>query len=295
MTAALDVSNSAHVEDWRAMLKRWRSWQQARGHSAEHTIGARLRRVEHFAAVVGDPVTATTDDVVDYLASLDVGRSTLATYYSHLRAWFKFLVATDVRADDPSARVPAPRVPRRKPRGLTDEQLCRLLDTRMHRRTRMMVLLAAFQGLRVHEIAKIRGEDVDLAAMQLRVEGKGGTDYTLPLHPVVAAAVLDDTVGNFPRRGWWFTTHNGNSRTSAGPILARSVSNILSKSMDRAGIDGGPHRLRHTYATRLVGHGVNIRVVQELLRHASLQTTQIYTGVTFDQQKDALGLLTLPS
>lgn len=265
------------------LLARWRRWMQAQGHS-RNTIEARTRRIAIFADDLGvDPVHATAEDVEQYLASLSdrgLGRGTLGTYYSHLRAWFDFLVLADVRPDTPMTKVPAPRVPARKPKPLTAEQFAAVLGTRMHMRTRMMILLAAYQGLRVHEIAKMRGEDVDLLAGQLRVVGKGDSDRTLPLHAVVA-----EYAEAFPRRGWWFPAQGGDR----GHIHGRSVSDIVGDVLRRAGVPtGSAHRLRHTYGTRLVANGVNIRIVQELLRHASLQTTQIYTGVTFDQQKDAL-------
>lgn len=268
-------------------LTAWMEWQRAQGHS-DNTVTARIRRIELFAETVGDPVTATTDDVITYMASLPakLGRSTRATYYSHIRAWFAWLVKTERRDDDPTLRVPSPKAAARKPRPLTEKQFALVLSTRMHKRTRMMVLLAAFQGLRVHEIAKIRGEDIDYVGMQLRVIGKGGTDRTLPLHPIVAEFAAD-----FPRRGWWFPAQ-GND----GHIHGRSVSDIVGDVLRRAGVPtGSAHRLRHTYATRLVQAGENLRVVQELLRHASLQTTQIYTGVTFDQQKAAIERLGMPA
>lgn len=268
-------------------LDEWSDWQYAQGMS-ENTVSARVRRIELFAAMIGDPVNATTDDVVAYMASLprSLVRSTRATYYSHIRAWFSWLVLNERRVDDPTVRVPAPRSPKREPRPVTEHQLVLILGTPMHRRTRMMVLLAAFQGLRVHEIAKFRGEDIDYTAQQIRVVGKGGTDKVLPLHPLIAEFAVE-----FPARGFWFPS----KVDKAGHIRSRSVSDIVGDVLRRAGVPrGSAHRLRHTYATMLVKNGENLRVVQELLRHASLQTTQIYTGVTFDQQRDAIRRLGMP-
>lgn len=151
----------------------------------------------------------------------------------------------------------------------------------------MMILLAAFQGLRAHEIAKFRGEDVDHTARQLTVKGKGGVEKVLPLHPIVEKYAQD-----FPNRGYWFAgqTENG------GHIHPRSVTDCVAGVFRRAGIPtGAAHRLRHTYATRLVQGGHNLRIIQELLRHASLQTTQIYTGVTFDQMQAAGASLGVPN
>jgi site-specific recombinase XerD len=149
-----------------------------------------------------------------------------------------------------------------------------------------MVYLAAFQGLRAHEIAKFKGEDLDVTAQQITVLGKGRVERTLPLHPLVA-----EWAEHFPRRGYWFPSRDD----PKGHVRSRSVTSAVAEVLRRAGIPkGAAHRLRHTYATRLVQNGENLRVVQELLRHASLQTTQIYTGVTFEQQRAAGARLGLP-
>lgn len=272
------------------LLDEWSDWQYAQGMS-DNTVAARTRRLRMFAQMIGDPLQATADDVVAYMASLprDLKKSSRSTYYSHIRAFYSWLVVTGRRDDDPTMRVPSPRAPRREPRPVTEGQLDLILRVRMHKRTRMMVLLAAFQGLRAHEIAKVRGEDFDLTAMQLQVLGKGQVDRTLPLHPIVA-----EYSRGFPARGYWFPAPKSRDEGS-GHLLPRSVSDIVGDVLRRAGVaSGGAHRLRHTYATRLVRDGVNLRVVQELLRHASLQTTQIYTGVTFEQQQEAIRRLRLP-
>lgn len=268
-------------------LDEWAVWMRAQGHSGL-TISARVRRIEMFAEQVGDPVTATTQDVIDYLASLwRIGPSTRATYVSHLKAWFAWLVVTDKRVDNPMAKVPTPKSPAREPRPVTEHQMYLILGTRMHKRTRMMVLLAAFQGLRAHEIAKFKGEDIDPTARQLRVIGKGGKDRVLPLHPIVAEYAAD-----FPTRGYWFKAQGDNP---LGHVHPRSVSSIIGEVLRRAGVPtGAAHRLRHTYATRLVREGKNLRVIQKLLRHASLSTTQIYTDVTEEQMREAIESLGMP-
>lgn len=255
---------------------------------SDNTVAARTRRLRMFAQMIGDPLQATADDVVAYMASLprDLKKSSRSTYYSHIRAFYSWLVVTGRRDDDPTMRVPSPRAPRREPRPVTEGQLDLILRVRMHKRTRMMVYLAVFQGLRVHEIAKFRGEHIDYTAQQLRVIGKGGVDKTLPLHPLVATYAR-----KFPERGYWFPAAGDPN----GHVRSRSVSDIVGDVLRRAGVPtGSAHRLRHTYATLLVKNGENLRVVQELLRHASLQTTQIYTGVTFDQQRAAINRLLPP-
>lgn len=271
-------------------IESWRTWMQAEGHG-RNTVTPRVRRVQLFAESIDrEPEDATTEDVVNYLAGLDVGKSTRATYHSHLRSWFLWLVTTEYRDDNPMDRMRPPKTPRREPRPVTDRELRAILKVRVRKRTRMMLYLAAFQGLRVHEIAKIRGEDVNLKDGLLTVLGKGEVAAVLQLHPEVAALAQD-----FPRRGYWFVTHIGNSAGEKGrPILARSVSNILCQVFARAGVAGGAHRLRHWHATSLVKEGNDVRVVQTLMRHASLSTTALYTKVDVAQQRAAINSLHVP-
>jgi integrase/recombinase XerD len=115
-----------------------------------------------------------------------------------------------------------------------------------------MILLAALAGLRVHEIAKVRGQDVDLDSRTLYVVGKGGHGASIPLHPLLAKAAE-----SMPRRGWWFPA---NSRRPGEHIRSRCVSDVIGTAMQRAGIhDGTAHRLRHWYGTTLVESGTDLR------------------------------------
>jgi integrase/recombinase XerD len=258
--------------------------------ASHNTIKARVRCVQKFGEAMGTtaPEDAVMDDVIDHLAALDVGASSKATYYSHLNAWFTWLISKDYRDDNPMMRMRAPKAPQNQPRPVTDRELDAILSTRMHRRTRMMLYLAAFQGLRVHEIAKMRGEDVNLLDGLLRVKGKGGKVAELQLHPMVA-----EMAAGFPRRGYWFPSYNGN-HVEGGPVLPRSVSNILCQVFFRAGVQGGAHRLRHWHATKLLEEGVDVRTVQVLLRHSSLSTTALYLRVNAKQQRTAINTLKMP-
>jgi integrase/recombinase XerD len=135
-----------------------------------------------------------------------------------------------------------------------------------------MILLAALAGLRVHEIAKVRGEDIDTVARTLRVTGKGGKVADLPLHPLLVEAA-----NQMPHRGIWFP---GNSRRPGQPIHRKSVSEVIQQAMFRADIPGGTaHRLRHWYGSTLVGDGGDLRTAQTLMRHVNLNTTAIYVVV----------------
>lgn len=267
-------------------IDEWRTWQLAQG-LALRTVTERVRLIERFRAGISeDPVTAAHGPIVEWMASdggspRPWGQSTRATYRSALCAWFDWLVRMDYRPDNPMVKVGSVRVPKREARPVADEHLPRLLASRMHTRTRVMVLLAAYAGLRVHEIAKVRGEDFDIIARTLTVVGKGGKRARMPLHDRLA-----EIAGAMPARGWWFP-----SRDRTGHVQARSVSAMISQVMRRAGVPGTPHSLRHWFATTLVDEDVDIRTVQELLRHASLATTQIYTRVSDERRRAAVDKL----
>jgi site-specific recombinase XerD len=265
-------------------LTRWVQRMRAEGLSKRTVTDwpAIVRRAARFAGA--DPSAFTTDKVVDYLADLP-SAGTRQTYFTALRAWHYWLIDEGVRDDDPMARLRRPRAPRGEPHPVATGHLEVLLGSNVRRRTRTAVLLAACQGLRVHEVVKVRGEDVDLIGGRLRTVGKGGVDRWKPLHPLVAAEARD-----YPRRGYWFPSHVHHGR----PIRSDSLSAVISRAMKRVDVPGTAHSLRHWYGTELVRGGANLRTVQKLMRHASVATTQIYTLVDDDQQRAAVLRLPVP-
>lgn len=265
------------------LLDRWVMAMRAAG-NAERTYVERRRLLERVARHTGQqPAEFTADALAEYLAGLH-SAATRSTYWGGLRAWFVWLVdVEELRADNPMRKLRRPKVPRRRPRPVTDDQLQRVLAAANRRRTRTWVLLATYQGLRVHEIAKVRGEDVDLVGGTLRVLGKGGTDEELPLHPLVAAEAE-----HYPRRGWWFPSYEKYGR-GGEHVLANTVSQIIGNAFRRAGVQCSAHQLRHWFGTNtLRAAGGNLRVAQELLRHASIATTALYTQVDDSERRAAI-------
>lgn len=209
--------------------------------------------------------------------------STAATYFSYLQSWHKWLCLMDHRPDNPMVKLATPKRPERAPRPVGDDELVRLLTMRMHHRTRIMVMLAALAGFRVSEIAKVRGEDVDPQTPRIYVIGKGGKRAWVPLHPL-----LVDASSSMPLRGWWFPA---NKRRPGDHLHPKSVSDILGQAMRRGGVVGTPHALRHWYGTTLLDDGADLRTVQELLRHTSVSTTQVYTRVPDARRISAIARL----
>lgn len=261
-------------------LDDWKIWQVAQRLS-RRTIDERIRVIRLLHTETGiQPATIEAIDIVEWIADHDEwADSTAATYTSYLSAWFTWLQIVDRRLDNPMVKVGTPRVPEREPRPISDADVVKLLQARMWTSTRRMILLALLAGLRVHEIAQIRGEDVDFTTRLLWVRGKGKRLKSIPMHPM-----LVELASEMPAAGWWFPMrgHEGEH------ILSKSVSDIIGRTMRRAGVRGTPHCLRHWYASTMLANGVDIRVVQDLLRHKSLATTQIYTKVPDGQRVDAI-------
>ena len=280
-------TSSAYGDGAAALTKQWIVWQQARG-LARRTITERVRIVSQCSRdLKAHPAEWTSELLATFLSTAPTS-GTKATYHSALRSWHKWLTLAGHRDDDPTALLGSVRSPRRDPRPVATSHLEAMLNVPMWSSTRAMILLAAYQGLRVHEIAHHRGEDVDPTAERVRIRGKGGTEKWLPLHPVIA-----ELVPTMPRRGWWFPGRGRNKLfpKGGGHLLPNSVSIRISEVMRRADVPGTAHSLRHWFGTELHSAGTDIRTVQTLMRHASLATTQIYTQVSDDLRTEAMGRL----
>lgn len=216
------------------------------------------------------PEEATEEHVATWLAEGGNWKPrTRWTYHSALNAWFLWLQQQRYRDDNPMVLIGKPKRPPGEPRPISDRDLIRLLAVRMHRRTRAMILLGAFEGLRVHEIAKVRAEHLDIVSRRITVVGKGGVTDVLPVHHRVIEHAYQ-----MPRQGWWFPgSDHGHQRRE-------SVGGTIKEAMIRAGVTGSAHQLRHWFGSALLERGVDLRTVQELMRHRQLNSTQIYTHVS---------------
>lgn len=259
------------------LLTSWQTWQYAQSLS-RRTVEERSGAVARMSLWCNTPPECVTvDQIAAWLAQGEWAASTRTTYYTALTAWFLWLQVQEHRIDNPMVKIGKPKRPRGEPRPISNADLCRILGIRMNRRTRAMILLAAFAGLRVHEIAKLRGEHLDLVDRRITVAGKGGVTVTLPLHHRIVEHAY---AAAMPRSGWWFP---GSDR---GHQRRESVGGSIKDVMVRASVQGSAHQLRHWFGSELLANGVDLRVVQELMRHASVASTQIYTRVT-DQRRIA--------
>jgi len=228
------------------------------------------------------PTEFTASQLQTWFIEADVAPASLCTYFAAVRAWSLWLVRTGQRADNPTDLLDSPRYPRPNVKPITTEQLYRVLDSDITPSTRAKFILGAYAGLRVSEIAQVRGSDFDLSANLLNVLGKGGVAAAVPLHPAVR-----ELTEHWETQGYWFP-----SPTRRGHVLGNSVSTVMGNAMKRSGIYGGhPHQLRHWLATELTYLGVPTRVVQVIMRHANLSTTARYIQVADRSQQQAIALI----
>jgi integrase/recombinase XerD len=253
--------------------------------AALNTLAAYRRDLEGAEAVVGDLRGAQRDDLARLASAWsDLAPSSLARKCSALRQFFGFLVDEGLRADDPSPALPRPRARRPLPRLLDHDRIARLFKTAEEEASpgdpgpvRMLALLELLygSGLRATELVSLPLAAVPRDAPFLTITGKGGAQRMVPVSTRASHALARWLELREPAPRWLFPSRGGH--------LSRvRLFQLLRELAARAGIDPAlisPHVLRHAFATHLLEGGADLRVLQTLLGHADIATTQIYTHV----------------
>ena len=233
-------------------------------------------------------------DYLSWLTKEDIAKPSIARKLSAVRSFFRYLVREEILKSNPAELVSSPRLDKRLPDFLTVEETVRLLSAPdlSHpegQRDRALLELLYAAGLRVSELERLDLDHIDLDTNEIRVWGKGAKERVVLMGTPAATALTHYLQEGRPR-----LLAESKKRTSAvflnryGQRLpARRIQKILEEYAKKAHIDKHvhPHLLRHTFATHMLDGGADLRVVQELLGHAQLATTQIYTHVSKTQAK----------
>ncbi len=231
-------------------------------------------------------------DYLAYLIEQGVVKASIARKLSAIRSFYRYLVREEFLLINPIKETSSPKLDRRLPSFLTTDEVIRLLEapnltTSQGQRDRAFMELLYASGLRVSELVKLNLEQVNLDTREIRVFGKGSKERIVLMgEPAVQALITYLNTGRKELLGEKknsavFLNRNG------GRLTSRSIQITLEDYAKLAGIGKRvyPHMLRHTFATHMLDGGADLRVVQELLGHASLETTQVYTHVSKNQAK----------
>ncbi len=231
-------------------------------------------------------------DYMGYLMEQGLVKASIARRLSAIRSFYRYLVREQILTISPVQETSSPKLDKRLPSFLTADEITRLLaapDTTNQngQRDRAFLELLYASGLRVSELAGLNLDQVDMETREVRVIGKGSKERIVLMGEPAAKALtayLNDgrrKLKGVKKTNAVFLNYQG------GRLTDRSVQELLAEYSAKAGIGKGvhPHMLRHTFATHMLDGGADLRVVQELLGHASLSTTQIYTHVSKSQAK----------
>ena len=225
-----------------------------------------------------------------YLGELDTAgyaRTTVARRLASVRAFYRYLAEEGAISSDPSAMLANPKLPRRLPKAIATADIERLIEspdpqTPEGVRDGALLELMYASGVRVAEVCSLKPNDINLRANVARVVGKGSKERIVPLHPLACAKLERWLREGRPRFARDESTDTLFLSSRGNALSPDAVRRIVARYAREAGVEGRvtPHSVRHTFATDLLNEGVDLRTVQELLGHANLSTTQIYTHVS---------------
>jgi integrase/recombinase XerD len=276
------------------------SWMVAERGRAPNTVAAYERDLRAYVDWLRDrgltlhTVSASElDEMVGHRRSLGAASSSVARQLAAVRMLHRRLTAEHVRPDDPTADLEGVRVPAGLPKPLSEEQVTSLLGAvtgvgALDRRDRALLELLYATGARISEVVGLSMGDIDFDAGLVRLFGKGSKERIVPFGRAASDA-LDEWFGPRGRielvPSQWRRRHDAEAvflNTRGGRLSRQGAWLVVKKYGQRAGITEplSPHVLRHSCATHLLDHGADLRVVQEMLGHASISTTQVYTKVS---------------
>jgi integrase/recombinase XerD len=235
-------------------------------------------------------------DFLQWLNSQNLKAASSARILAAVRGYQKYLLLENLRTDDPSQQVKSPKLPKRLPKALTQAQVMSLLSASgpepddetadvLRLRNRAILELMYSSGCRVSEVAQLDLDEM-VQGGWVRIRGKGSKERLVPVGSFAQRAIDAYLIRSRPLL----------SAKAGGPALflnqrgsrlsRQSIWEIIQSAGEGCGLAVSPHSLRHSFATHLIEGGADVRVVQELLGHASVATTQIYTLVTIDTLRE---------
>ncbi|AND39381.1 MULTISPECIES: tyrosine recombinase XerC [Cytobacillus] len=288
-------------ENVNVSLKLFIEYLQIEKNYSQYTIEHYQHDISEFfmfmaEQAIADLTKVAYQDVRIYLTELydkKMSRKSVARKISSLRSFFKFLLREEKVAENPFALVSIPKAQKKLPEFFYEAEMMQLFNaceasTPLGQRNKALLELLYATGIRVSECSQIRLKDLDMYLSTVLVRGKGSKERYVPF-----GSFAQDALDTYINHGRKKLLANGNVQENlflnarGGPLTARGIRTILDRIIEKSSLTGKihPHMLRHTFATHLMANGADMRTVQELLGHAFLSSTQVYTHVTNEYLK----------
>lgn len=274
-----------NLENYRNYLKYERAY-------SDNTVGAYMNDLNKYEEFLKkDVLESDTEDLEKYLKYIkNLESTTVAHKITSIKSYFNYNIKRGIVSVNPADKVSRPKLTKHLPEYLTEEEVGKLLDVEVKSpydyRNKTILELLYSSGIRISELVNIKTPNYDSEECLIRIMGKGSKERIVPLGDY-AVNIMNDYMNNYrplinkKHTDYVFINNRGDK------ISRQFIFKVIKKEALKKGIkkDISPHTLRHTFATHLLKNGADLRIIQELLGHENISTTQIYTHVTNNKLK----------
>lgn len=274
-----------NLENYRNYLKYERAY-------SDNTVGAYMNDLNKYEEFLKkDILESDTEDLEKYLKYIkNLESTTVAHKITSIKSYFNYNIKRGIVSVNPADKVSRPKLTKHLPEYLTEEEVGKLLDVEVKSpydyRNKTILELLYSSGIRISELVNIKTPNYDSEECLIRIMGKGSKERIVPLGDY-AVNIMNDYMNNYrplinkKHTDYVFINNRGDM------ISRQFIFKVIKKEALKKGIkkDISPHTLRHTFATHLLKNGADLRIIQELLGHENISTTQIYTHVTNNKLK----------
>ena len=274
-----------NLENYRNYLKYERAY-------SDNTVGAYMNDLNKYEEFLKkDILKSDTEDLEKYLKYIkNLESTTVAHKITSIKSYFNYNIKREIVSVNPADKVSRPKLTKHLPEYLTEEEVGKLLDVEVKSpydyRNKTILELLYSSGIRISELVNIKTPNYDSEECLIRIMGKGSKERIVPLGDY-AINIMNDYMNNYrplinkKHTDYVFVNNRGDK------ISRQFIFKVIKKEALKKGIkkDISPHTLRHTFATHLLKNGADLRIIQELLGHENISTTQIYTHVTNNKLK----------
>ena len=271
-----------NLENYRNYLKYERAY-------SDNTVGAYMNDLNKYEEFLKkDILESDTEDLEKYLKYIkNLESTTVAHKITSIKSYFNYNIKRGIVSVNPADKVSRPKLTKHLPEYLTEEEVGKLLDVEPYDyRNKTILELLYSSGIRISELVNIKTPNYDSEECLIRIMGKGSKERIVPLGDY-AINIMNDYMNNYrplinkKHTDYVFVNNRGDK------ISRQFIFKVIKKEALKKGIkkDISPHTLRHTFATHLLKNGADLRIIQELLGHENISTTQIYTHVTNNKLK----------